>query len=502
MSAVVIGAPATLSSTPNAPATPAPTADDASEKHVDVCIIGAGAAGLMCARTLVRAGLSVVVLEGRSRVGGRTKTVPFGGGKVDLGAQWISPDQTESMHLIKELDLDKTLVRQQWFSKMRVTRSDPLMRSGAESGLKEEERNELRRIAFEMDAMAKALPDFDKPLDVDTRRKMKEYDGKSFLQFIEESIDPSLEEASRAEVHQELQLFCANTYASDAEQTSLLYALECIRSCGGLYKLGDGDGGAQTYTLEGGYGNVIERLGDQAAAEGKARFKLIKDQDVRTIHIENDVVHVEGSDTNVLARWAVVAFAPTLWGRVDFFPPLATEKRLLVGGMFCGSALKVFIAYDEPFWEGHKGNADVDLEDIGAISNLFPMKIGNDHGLVGLITASRASEMIQNAPKDIERRVLKQLYDYFDQDVRAFRCKHFMYKSWAGEKFSAGCYEAVAHPNCALSLLEHGPKIHAGRVSFACTELAREWSGFVDGALQSGSRAAQEAIAGLRGGAS
>jgi monoamine oxidase len=167
--------------------------------------------------------------------------------------------------------------------------------------------------------------------------------------------------------------------------------------------------------------------------------------------------------------------------------------------MFCGSAMKVFLTYEEPFWEGHRGRPDVDLEGLGEISNLFPMKIGGDHGLVGLITASRASAMATNSPKEIERRVLKQLYDYFDQDARAFRCKHFMYKSWAGEKFSAGCYEAVAHPNCALSLLEHGPKVHAGRVSFACTELARDWCGFVDGALQSGARAANEAIEALRG---
>src|SRR5438034_6097829 len=66
----------------------------ADERQADVVVIGAGLAGLAAARALAAAGVDVVVLEARSRVGGRTYTKPASNGiPLDLGAQWIGPTQ-------------------------------------------------------------------------------------------------------------------------------------------------------------------------------------------------------------------------------------------------------------------------------------------------------------------------------------------------------------------------------------------------------------------------
>ena len=65
---------------------------NATEIH-DVVVIGAGFAGLVAARDLIDAGRSVVVLEARERAGGRTYSGTFPGTDVviDLGAEWFDP---------------------------------------------------------------------------------------------------------------------------------------------------------------------------------------------------------------------------------------------------------------------------------------------------------------------------------------------------------------------------------------------------------------------------
>ena len=55
----------------------------------DVVVIGAGAAGIGAARTLLARGLSVAVLEARDRIGGRAWTVALRGHAIDLGAHWL-----------------------------------------------------------------------------------------------------------------------------------------------------------------------------------------------------------------------------------------------------------------------------------------------------------------------------------------------------------------------------------------------------------------------------
>ncbi len=62
---------------------------DSSVRNAEVLIIGAGMSGLAAARTLADKGVSVIVLEARDRIGGRTWTDSSLGLPLDLGASWI-----------------------------------------------------------------------------------------------------------------------------------------------------------------------------------------------------------------------------------------------------------------------------------------------------------------------------------------------------------------------------------------------------------------------------
>ena len=73
---------------------------------VDVCVVGAGFAGLTAALRLKQAGRSVAVLEARDRVGGRTYTEHRADGMwIDRGGAWVGPGQDRIHALMNEFDV-------------------------------------------------------------------------------------------------------------------------------------------------------------------------------------------------------------------------------------------------------------------------------------------------------------------------------------------------------------------------------------------------------------
>jgi monoamine oxidase len=75
-------------------------------ESVDVVVVGAGVAGLACARALRRGGLGVVVLEARPRVGGRIRTLRLDGrGLAELGAQVVHGRDCATWDILRESGL-------------------------------------------------------------------------------------------------------------------------------------------------------------------------------------------------------------------------------------------------------------------------------------------------------------------------------------------------------------------------------------------------------------
>src|SRR3954471_2865852 len=89
-----------------ATALPQTPAFGAGHVKADVAIVGGGLAGLTAARNLVKAGHSVIVLEARDRVGGRTFNHKLPDGQaVEAGGEFVGPTQTRVLALAKSVGI-------------------------------------------------------------------------------------------------------------------------------------------------------------------------------------------------------------------------------------------------------------------------------------------------------------------------------------------------------------------------------------------------------------
>ena len=77
---------------------------------IDVLVIGAGLAGLQCARVLARGGRTVQVVEASDDIGGRVRTDVLDGFRCDRGFQLLNPAYPDAK---SQLDLRALMVRKQ-----------------------------------------------------------------------------------------------------------------------------------------------------------------------------------------------------------------------------------------------------------------------------------------------------------------------------------------------------------------------------------------------------
>jgi monoamine oxidase len=87
--------------------------------------------------------------------------------------------------------------------------------------------------------------------------------------------------------------------------------------------------------------------------------------------------------------------------------------------------------------------------------------------------------------------VLGQLETFFGSQARS--PVQYLESDWQAEPWSRGAYEGFTAPGVLVS---YGPSLRApiGRIYWAGTETAEQWAGYMDGAVRSGLRAADEIL--------
>jgi monoamine oxidase len=432
---------------------------------IDVVVVGAGFAGLAAARALAKRKKSVVVLEARDRVGGRvySRTFDEEGTWVDLGGQWVGPGQEHLLATIAEQGLES-------FSTW--TKGDNLVVVG---GRMRRYRGTIPRLPlldllsiglaqWRFESMARKVP-LDAPW---TAPKAKEWDAQTLDSWIARNV-------RRTVARDLLEAGLETVFAANAREMSLLHALFYVHSGKDLDVLLGTENGAQATRVVGGMQRVAE-----AMAKG---LDVRIGTPARTLAQDADGVTVNG---DLRARHAIVALPPKLAGK------LVPGRALIADRTPMGRVIKHTAIYERPFWRD-RGLSGMSVSDRGPIHVVFDNSPPGERPPVGILMGfSEADEAKKlGALSEEERRAtaIETFVALYGDEARSPR--RYVDHVWEHDEWSGGCYGAFMKPGAWTAI---GPKLREpiGRVHWAGTETATAWSGYIDGALSSGERAAAE----------
>ena len=463
--------------------------------EADVAIVGAGLAGLVAARRIAAAGKRPIVLEARDRVGGRLLNEEIGDGKVvEVGGQWIGPTQERIAALADELGVTTFPTHDEGRHLIEIagkltSYSGPITAAGV--GLVRDLSRAISPLAladFEqargrLDRMARSVP-LEQPW---LAPRAIDWDGQTFATWIKRNT-------KTAAARSLFELATEAVWAAEPSDVSLLHVLFYTRSGSGFNTLLGTDGGAQQDRFHGGSQLLAllmaAQLGEDRVRLGAPVRRIAHGEDGVTIHADGPGGEFGG--LAVSARHAIVAVPPTLAGRIAYDPPLPARRDQLTQRMPQGTVIKTMAIYERPFWreQGLSGQAASDGGPARVVFDNSPPD-GSPGVLLGFLEGRLARQWGARDAAERRAAILAGHARLFGPE--AARPERFIERVWAEEEWTRGCY------GCLMTTggwTEYGRALREpiGPIHWAGAETATVWNGYMDGAVQSGERAASEVL--------
>ncbi|MEE2523758.1 NAD(P)/FAD-dependent oxidoreductase [Pseudarthrobacter sp. J75] len=455
----------------------------------DVVIVGAGPSGLTAARQLKKAGLSVAVLEARDRVGGRTWTDTIDGAMLEIGGQWVSPDQTELLALLDELGL-QTYPRYRDGESVYLGADGRHRRyTGDTFPVGSETKAEMDKLVAILDGLAAEIG----ATEPWAHPKARELDTISFHHWLR--ANSADEEACR-----NIGLFIAGgMLTKPAHAFSALQAVLMAASAGSFTHLTDEDfildrrvvGGMQQVSLL-----QAAELGDDVILNSPVRtIRWEEADDAGTGHR----VMVTSDAATVRAGFVIMAVPPNLYSRVSFDPPLPRRQHQMHQHQSLGLVIKVHAVYNTPFWraDGLSGTgfgADSLVQEVYDNTNF-----GDTRGtLVGFVSDEKADAVFELSAADRKKAILESIAGFLGD--KALTPEVYYESDWGSEEWTRGAY-ASSYDLGGLHRYGKDQHTPVGPIYWCSSDLAAEGYQHVDGAIRMGRKTAARILEAARVGA-
>jgi monoamine oxidase len=449
----------------------------ATQYDTDVCVVGAGLAGLMAADELQRAGLSVRVFEAQAAVGGRVRdAVSRDNVVVELGANWFSGQQPLIKTQIARFGIDTLETHNEghhliWWDRKRSSFRGAIPSVGLLQNA--DIIQGMARFDRTMGRLASCEP---------WSESLAKYDHQSFGQWIESTLVTRMGKDF-------FRMVSEMVFGVEADMVSLLYVLYYSSRSTSLSSLISVAQGHQEFRFKKGPTELCEKF---AASVGPDRIQLRTP--VRSVRLADGHVDVETASSRGRYRALLFAIPPSAVRRISFSPPRPTRRERFLQALPMGRVIKVQAVYERPYWieQGLSGQV---------MSNHYPLSYTIDNSpadrqrgvLAGFVGTSHA-ERFMKAGTDRERVVADAIDEMFGG---AFpKPTELLIEDWAANEWIGGSYGAYFPPGVMTRmgklLREQDPPIY-----WCGAEYGQAHPCQMEGALDSGQRSARMIIAAL-----
>jgi monoamine oxidase len=437
---------------------------------LDVIIVGAGAAGLAAALDLCKAGLSVIVLEARARVGGRifTQRDPASSVPVELGAEFIHGKSKEIFSIIDEAHLQvEEVTGRHWFVDEGKLSGSGRFWSAVENVLAKMS-DEIKDTSFE--DFLSSLPD--------------------------DKYSPRAKEIAKR--------FVEGFHAARTERIGI-HGLNAFEDASHPI---DGD---RAFRLRNGYESITQWLQHETETNGGT---IELDATVRDLKWQRSAVEASLATGDIHHATAALITVPlpllqleaTDKAAINFDPRLPDWKLQAIRGLEMGSALRVGLHFTDRFWETLTlpGTDEHGLKNLGFIHYAdVPLPTWwttlptHEAILVGWAGGPEAEKLANATEDEIVTRAVESLSRIFsvrESELRRRITKTYFH-NWCEDENTRGAYAYLP-----VNGIEHQLNLAKpvnDTLFFAGEATSLGNVGTVHGAIQSGQRAAREILTAL-----
>jgi pseudooxynicotine dehydrogenase len=412
-----------------------------------VIVVGGGFAGVTAARELALRGRSVVLLEARDRLGGRTWSADWDGIPIEYGGAWVHWHQPHTWSEITRaglrVELSADAERAHWWvGDERREGTIPERDAIAERG--------WNRF---VEGVHEALPNPHDPL-----RAVDELARFDRLSISERLDEIELDEEERAVLAAELESLASGPLdevgAVSVLRTHALsgYSLTLAQYTGGRVTLADGTGA------------LLQAIASAAPVETRLETP------VAAVRAGGGGVEVETRAGELYeAAVAVVAVPLNVLGTIEFEPALSEGKQAAIALGQGSRGAKIFIRA--------RGAVHENAIRFGHPFGYLDTEVLYDDGTQLQIGFGVDAERCDASDTAAVQRALDEILPGYELIAATAH-------DWLADEYARGTW--ATHRPGWYTLHHAEMRRPEGRVLFAGSDLANGWSGFIDGAIESG----------------